>query len=237
MDTMLRALAFVLLSLAACGSPPSQPPVSWTGMRLRCSPQHGLYLDQVPAGYGVAKYFYVLAHNPVPHTDDRPRIGMVVARHQEGRKESLMVSVVCPLAELPGADGSPAVGVAEDTFQRVGKCVGKFIGQDDARWVETQTFADLVLDLGDADSIAPGDVYDVLGDPIIDDLNHVVRGFEQIGECAVQRDTSGAARTTCRLDRTEWPKFTRERWVRGGSVRYHPVVPPPDPCPRTEPRH
>lgn len=231
---MLRALFFGLLGLGACRPPlPAEPAPLWTGMRLRCSPQHGLYLDQVPTGSRIGRHFYVLARDPVPHTvNDRPRMGMVRAHAREGRKTSLKVSVVCPLAELPGADGVPTEEIAEDTLERVGKCVGKFVGQDEARWDASGTTADLVLDLGDADSITTGDVYDVLGKAITDDLNRVVLDFEKLGECAVQRDTSTVARTVCRLDRSQWPKFTREMWVRGGSVRHHPVVEPKDPCHR-----
>ncbi len=235
---------FTLLGLSiTCVHPSQESPVTpphpiTPEMRLQCSENRGLYLVNAPAGYGLGSFFYVLTHDPLPHTvNDRPRISLVRALRREGMGSSLPVTAYCPLdVRQVVPDGLPAVAVVEDALLRVAKCVGRFRGQDEARWSEGLGWADLLLDLGDVDGVQPGDVYEVLGAPISDEINHVVIDFEKLGECAIQQYTSTIAQTMCRLDRVQWPRFGREAWIRGGSVHRKPGdVAPGRPCSSVQP--
>jgi hypothetical protein len=189
--------------------------------RLYANEGRRLYVADLPGGYRRSSLFYVYGAAPLPHASTPPRIAILQGTNRYGTV--LEAAWYCPPTEDVAAilekDGLLVEEVAQDAFARVGRCFGHYDPGTEAEWKPGQAFVDLRLDLGKMDGVSEGNRFEVLGKPIVESVNRVVTGFNQIGECVVEPYKVLDSGATCRLDRQAWGTFTREDLVRGGLVR------------------
>jgi hypothetical protein len=124
-------------------------------------------------------------------------------------------------ADLAG-DGLPVEGFVPDTTVRVGKCWGRYKPPATAAAGQA-TDVLLELNLGEGDGLRPGDLFDVLGDPIPDEDNRTVVGFNRIGRCAIVAFQGTPLTSACLIDPAVWPDFDPRARPSGGFARLVPA--------------
>ncbi len=218
--TRLLLLA-AALALSSCSQP--QTP----SLCLGCLRAQGdqLFLTAAPNRYWRGAYLYVLARDsPAPGVASHPRIGLIQVTEPESGKAEWYCRPTQPVdTELAAQEGLPIEEYAPDSTLRVGKCWGFHLPESLDAWKESASVITLRIDLGAGEKVQPGkDQFELLGDPILDWGKHTILGFERVGLCTPTPFSDGGLLTsTCLLDRAEWPRFTRERWTRGGPVHLH----------------
>src|SRR5262249_55479383 len=159
---------------------------------------------------------YVLSVDPVPGSETHPRIGLVnVTEPGPPVKVSWYCQPKQAIDGALGANGVPVKDFEPDTTLRVSKCWGRYLGQDDAAWKDEPSLK-LRLNLGKGDGVKEGDLFEILGDAIVDPDSRTVIDFEHLGRCAILPFEGSELWSICQLDRVNWPKFSRQWWTRGG---------------------
>ena len=230
----------VILLLSACGpstAPTTQSrPVAPTdnggsadtvdGPRL-IARSTGLFVLDLPGIYHRGQHLYVMDKDPLAPGHGRERVGMVKVLEPSPLKVAWYCRPETKFEEYLENGGSlPVEGVRADTAIRISKCWGRFRQQTDETWRETDEVVDLSLNLGAGDRVAPGDIFEVLANPVVDPNTLTVVSTERAGQCAVLEHDISIDRAVCRLLKQEWPGFTREMWIRGGFVHHQQVAPP-----------
>jgi hypothetical protein len=220
MTTRVRPFPLCLLAcaLAACGPSPraSEPASDAPERRLRVS-GGDLFVTAPADSYPRGAILYVLDAKPI-YGQTRVRIGLVQVVEPKPAKVAWYCRPRRPVDGPLRAEGLPVEPFTPDTTLRAGKCWGRHTGEDEGSWDEARGVLDLELNLGEGDGVRSGDLFELLGAPIVDEANRMVVGFERIGQCAVQPHESSIATSVCRLDRASWPEFGRQAWIRGGFV-------------------
>ncbi|PCC72200.1 hypothetical protein SAMN02745121_01409 [Nannocystis exedens] len=175
-----------------------------------------LYIGQVPLGTKRGMVYLILSRDVIPGTTDRVQVGAV--RGVQMHETSLEVVELCRIPsrqrDALAAGGLPAVPHVEDKRLRVGKCFAIY-ELPRGGWDSSRALVDLHLDIGAGDGVKEGDRYEIQGDPFADPINQIVTGFEPLGQCIVQSEVA-EEHATCRLDKRQWPTFTRDRALTGG---------------------
>lgn len=244
----LRSIVPALLALlmTACGGAPSAPPPDTTPKPLDSAPEPlnkaprlvlvgpKLYVTNAPAGVKRDSLLYARAPNPLPGTNDHPKIGILRGVDRQG--DALLVAWFTLLDEdvdpaLRG-EGLPVDLIGQDIQARIGRHWGEYAGRPASTFPKQGEDIVLELTMGRDDDVRPGDQYEILGEPKADPLNRTVDSFEGLGTCTVLPFGADATRSRCQLDRgVDAPVFNEQHWVRGGYVRAvtpRTASPPPE---------
>jgi hypothetical protein len=220
----------VLATLAghAVACAPADPPVPATSPVAPTAPHDGprlrqdgsrLYVTEAPAGAVRGALLYVLAAQPFPGGQSRPKIGLIAVTQQ--LDADMEVAWVCR-PNVPGdieASGLPVRPIPQDTLTRVGRCVARYLPGEPAAWDGKKDWMDLRIGLGSGDGLRVGDRYEVLGKPIVDESNRMVTEFERAAFCIVQAQDLQTTTCICRVDVGARDfRLTRERFLSGGYV-------------------
>lgn len=187
-------------------------------LRLRGEGDHLSLTGAGPADAGAL--FYVLDPKADPSGVHRP-VGVVEVSASEPGKVmwSCKPRVEVGAAALSGP-GLPALPVSPGTRLHAGKCLGTYFGQAPEAWDRSsKAMVYLLLSVGTADGVRPGDTFDVLGNPEGKGDGRSAAHFERIGRCAIQELDLAERAAVCRLVRSQWPAFGREAWTAGGFVK------------------
>jgi hypothetical protein len=227
MKTTARILLASLVALSACcPAPPapctaadSAPPdAPAKDLRLHASDTL-LYITARPKSYPRGTLLYVLDERPL-HAQTHVAIGLVQVVEPTPMKVAWYCAPRKRVDSILAGPGLPVKPVEPDTKLRAGKCLGDYDGQDGASFTSDPTVPiDLPLRLGKGDGVRPGDLFEVLGEPIADEDNRVVVDFKQLARCIVQPNGLAELTSICRLSRQTWPELGRDAWTRGGLVR------------------
>jgi hypothetical protein len=216
---------FLLLGLAtACAAPPSAvQPHADPGPRLRAVGED-LFVSAAPDRYPRGALLYVLSVDAVPGSQTHPRIGLVQVTEPRPVKVTWYCRPKVSVVPALPAGGLPVEDFAPDTTLRVGKCWGRSLGQNESAWDQKKAGdpVDLELNLGEGDGVKVGDTFEILGEPHTDNESRTVTGFERLGLCSILPFEGSMDRSVCKLDRSLWPKFSRQWWTRGGFARLAP---------------
>ena len=230
----------VIVLLSACGpstgpdtqSPTAEPADSGgnadaaTGPRL-IQRSTGLFVLDLPGIYHRGQHLYVMDKDPLAPGHGHERVGMVKVLEPNPLKVAWYCRPETKFEEYLKRGGAlPVEGVRADTAIRISKCWGRFLQQADETWRETDEVVDLSLNLGEGDRVAPGEIFEVLANPVVDPNTLTVVSTERAGQCAVLEHDISIDQAVCRLLKQEWPDFTREMWIRGGFVHHQQVKPP-----------
>ncbi len=150
------------------------------------------------------------------------RVAVLAVREADARRGFLKVyglySEGGPLV-IP-AGGLAVEPVPPGSTARVGKGLANALRGDGAAYDRAVSGGEaprLTLDVGAAHGVEAGDVYRVLGAPIVE--GRAVKGFERKASCRVVAGHVAAESAGCALDRGASPGYGREDWIAGGRVR------------------
>lgn len=221
-----KHLGILLASILGGCHPPASTAPHEVG-RPRLVPANGrLYITGVPPGNKRGTIFVVHSHETIPGGFDRVRVGLV--QGVQTHDDSLEVTELCHIPKRErgalATSGLPVEPLREDTRARVGNCMAQYTLRHPGGWDRSLTLVDLTLDVGLADGVREHDRYEVQGEPFVDSLNRTVIDFYPLGYCTVQEPIA-SSHATCRLDKHQWPDFTRERAMIGGSALLKPMKP------------
>ncbi|WP_438002718.1 hypothetical protein WME89_27585 [Sorangium sp. So ce321] len=122
-----------------------------------------------------------------------------------------------PVDKALAGEGLPVADFKPDTRLRAGKCWGGYDAPGSA--AQAGTAVDLSLNLGPGDGVRPHDLYEVLGEAVVDRDGRAVVGFEPLGNCTVLPFEGTTLTSLCRIDRAVSPKFDAKAMARSGFVR------------------
>lgn len=221
---MKRAPLWPLLFICACGGVVAPSPVAAPPDKSPRLIRHNkdLYIRNAPEGAIKGRLFYALAANPIPRTQDHPKIGILRGRDREG--SSLKVTWIAVLDEnvdkIVDGEGLPVWLIEQDREVRLGRHWGKYLPNAQTPFPGPTAPIVLVLNLGKDDGVKPHDKYEVLGEALTDDLNRMVDDFKLLGKCTIGPFDAESTRSKCQLDRgLDVPLFQKHHWEQGGYVR------------------
>jgi hypothetical protein len=192
-----------------------------------------LYVRNAPGGLKKDLLLYALSADPLPGTDDHPKIGILrgVDRTGESLKVAWYTLPDDDVARHLARDGLPIRLIEQDLEPRIGRHWGKYLPQPRSTFRGPTGAVELELNLGKDDGVQPGDKYEVLGEPKADAQNRTVDSFALLGTCTVIPFAVEATRAHCQIDRGDEPlAFGEEHWTRGGYLKAITPRSPPAPA-------
>ncbi|WP_129576895.1 MULTISPECIES: hypothetical protein [Sorangium] len=192
---------------------------------LRARGDH-LFLTAPPDRFKRGELLYVLDPQPL-HNDTRLRIGLVQVVSATENTVTWYCRPRSPVDAALAGQGLPVAEFKSDTRLRAGKCWGGYDAPGSA--AQAGTVVDLSLHLGPGDGVRPHDLYEVLGEPVVDRDGRAVLGFEPLGHCTVLPFEGTTLTSLCRIDRAVWPKFDAKAMARPGFVKLLQEAPPDAP--------
>ena len=231
----LLSLLALLAAAAACAAPhpvpettttatkpaPPAPPAAAAPVRRLQARGEMLFVTAPPDTYKRGELLYVLDDRPL-HGSTRLRIGLVQVTEPKPVKVTWYCRPSATVDAVLSGGGLPVEDFVPDTTVRVGKCWGRYAPPAGAA-TGPGSDVELELNLGEGDGLRPGDLFEVLGDPIPDEQNRTVVGFHPLGRCAIVAFEGTPLTSSCRIDRTVWPDFDPSSRPSGGFVRLVPV--------------
>jgi hypothetical protein len=229
MPRTAHLVLMLLPFLIACGAgapaisaADGEAPGAYTGpdRRLRASGE-ALAITALPQSPKAPQgaLFYVLSEQ-LTQSQVRPRIGIVELTDPASAKVAWYCKPNQPIEKALAGPGLPVRPFKADPEARAGKCWGSYRAQAPEAWDKSRTsMVYLPINIGEADGVRAGDLFDVLTNPGDDKDNLTVKDFKRIGRCSIQPIEISEHASVCRLDRKAWPAFSRDAWARDGFVK------------------
>ncbi len=193
-------------------------------MRRLQSRSGALFVTAPPDAYKRGDLLYVQDARPL-HGETRLRIGLVKLTEPKSAKVAWYCRPNAPVDAALAGEGLPVEDLVPDTTVRVGKCWGRYTLPPTRSAGEGSTI-DLALNLGEGDGLRPGDLFEVLGEAIVDTDSRTVLDVDALGRCTIAPFEGTPLTSVCRLDRTQWQGFDPNARRGGGFVRLLQEAPP-----------
>jgi hypothetical protein len=241
-ETTLWQRTELVIVFAALGCSPQTPPIAAPAAQLqvvqpreqgaRAQPKRPrlvategkLYATELKTIAARGALLYALRSTPIPGTQAQPPVGLVKVLEPPPPPAD---TVGAHLVEWFCKPESPQDAAVErplplemlhpDIEARVGKCWARYKGLADTWRPAT---AVIRINVGNADRVRAGDLFDVLGGAEVDAQGRVVTELARVARCAVQPFDGGAMYSDCQIDRASWPSFSQEIFLAGGFVHW-----------------
>jgi hypothetical protein len=176
----------------------------------------------LPSARGRGEKLYALSAEPVSGTEHIPVGVVTITAASVTSSGAHMVAWQCKPGpadyEAARSTGLPVIEVHPDMPIRLGACWSRYQNRPED-WKTDTGFVDLTVMVGKDDGVEAGDVFEVLGEPHVDEQGRLVTDYPRIAHCTVVAHEISSLSARCRLHLGDWPAFNRERWLRGGFVQ------------------